>query len=295
MATGNFRSCLLLTLREEGGYANFIGDPGGATQNGVTQATYDAYRAGKGLPQQNVWLMRADERDDVYLGGYWNAIGAESLPPGVDLSGFDYAVNSGPKKARFELAKAMQANTASAAIIDQMANDRLSFLHALPTWGAFGKGWGPRVARIEAASLKMAGASLSAAASSARAKAASAKNKTIGSGAVSSIGASAVSGLSPAIAHGGWILVGAAAVALAVVAIHAFAAWRQSQRATTLDQATAEMQAQAAALAKAQTTVKAQQIATATNITKEQAAIEAATAVQAKIAQQFQPNLPQVH
>ena len=298
MANGNFQNCLPLTLREEGGYANDVGDPGGATENGITHATYDAYRASNGLPSQDVRLMTVAERDDIYLGGYWNAIGAEALPAGVDLSGFDYGVNSGPKKARFELAKATQAAADPAAIIEQIANDRLSFLHALPTWSRFGPGWGPRVARIEAASLKMAGASLPAAASSARAKAASAKKKAIGSGAVSSIAASAASGLSPEIAHGGWILLGVVAAALTIVGIHAFNVWRQSQRASTLDQAIAAMQEEATAVAKARDAVAAQQTATAKNIAAEQASLARADVAKAAAAavMQNQPSQPpQVH
>jgi len=284
MAAGNFPNCLPFTLREEGGYSDVAGDSGGATKWGVTHATYDAYRDGKGLPRQDVRLITAAERDDIYLGGYWNAIGASGLPAGVDLSGLDYAVNSGPKKARFELAKVMQGDPASAAVIDQIANDRLSFLHGLANWGAFGKGWGARVARIEAASLKMAGAPISAAASAARAKADVAKTKAIGAGAGSGIVASAASGLSPVIAHGGWILLAMVGIALAVVGIHAFAAWRQGQRAATLDQAVADLQArEKAALAAQAASVAAKTTATAA-VAAEQQKIDAAKAAIASAA-----------
>ncbi|MDD5277715.1 MAG: glycosyl hydrolase 108 family protein [Methylovulum sp.] len=309
MAAGNFQNCLPVTLREEGGYSNVAADSGGATQWGVTHATYDAYRDGKGLPRQDVRLITTAERDDIYLGGYWNAIGASGLPAGVDLSGFDYAVNSGPKKARFELAKVMKTdafgavtNQAPAAIIDQIANDRLSFLHGLGNWGAFGKGWGARVARIEAASLKMAGAPIPAAASAARAKAGAAKNKAIGAGAGSGIVASAASGLSPVIAHGGWILLTMVGVALAVVGIHAFAAWRQGQRAITLDQAVADLQArEKAALAAQAASVAAKTTATAA-VAAEQQKIDAAKAAIASAAPEARAVIfpqtgtpPQVH
>ena len=123
--------------------------------------------------------MTEAELQDIYRTGYWDAVGAEILPAGVDLSAFDYAVNSGPREAKKSLAAAMVAKPPIATIIDRIAAERLSFLHGLKTWRAFGKGWGPRVARIEAASLKMAGLPITVAANSAKAqqKASSSKAK----------------------------------------------------------------------------------------------------------------------
>jgi lysozyme family protein len=297
MAAGNFPNCLPYTLREEGGLSDDAGDPGGLTKWGVTHITYGAYRERKGLSPRSVSSMSVEEMNDIYKTEYWDAIGAEGLPAGVDLSAFDYAVNSGPKKARFEVAAALVASHTPALIIDRMATDRLSFLHSLRNWSRFGPGWGPRVARIEAASLKMAGASLEAGNARAQSRGDMHKTASIAAGGVGAIAGIAKSAHS--IEHGGLVLLAVVAVAIAAIGIHAFNAWRQGQRAATLDQAIADMKAKAANLAASQTAAKAQEAATAAAIAKQQASLKTSAAARAEIAQQFgqanadQANLPQ--
>ncbi len=271
MAAGKFSACLACTLREEGGLSNDPGDPGGLTNKGVTHATYDAYRAGKALYPRSVAQITDAEIQDIYLTGYWSAIGAESLPAGVDLSAFDYAVNSGPGKARQALAKAMDGQASVATIIDRIATGRLSFMHALRTWGAFGKGWAARVARIEAASLKMAGLPLAPAATSARNKA--------GNHAVVATAAGGGAGIFATAGHVAlWIvlllIIGVAAIAL----IAAFDAWRQGQRAAALDLAVADLAAKEKAEAAARVAAATAKTAASTAVAAEQQKIDAATA-----------------
>ena len=45
-----FQRILPYLLQDEGGYVNDPADRGGATNKGVIQRTYDAYRKGKGMP-----------------------------------------------------------------------------------------------------------------------------------------------------------------------------------------------------------------------------------------------------
>ena len=40
--------------------------------------------------------------------------------------------------------------------VDSICDRRLDFLKALPTWDTFGKGWGRRVAEVEAKAAEMA-------------------------------------------------------------------------------------------------------------------------------------------
>lgn len=44
-----FEACLPFVLKEEGGYSNTPGDHGGATNYGIIQREYNAYRDKKGL------------------------------------------------------------------------------------------------------------------------------------------------------------------------------------------------------------------------------------------------------
>lgn len=243
MASGNFNACLACTLREEGGYSNVPADPGGSTQKGVTQKTYDLYRARKRLATRDVRQMTDDELREVYRAGYWDAVGAEGMPPGVDLSAFDYAVNSGPARAKAAIAKAAAGGAAPAAAIRNLANARLAFLHGLATWQAFGKGWGPRVARIEAASLRMAGQPVAPAAAAAKATQdrRGTNAKAAGAAAAAAVVAHAMSG--------GHSFAALALIALiaGVGAAAAWSAWRQGQRGTALTSAASTLTAQSLA------------------------------------------------
>lgn len=237
MAIGKFLVCLPFTLKEEGGESDDPRDPGRHTNRGVTQARYGQYRAARRLRPRSVSLISESELQDLYRTGYWDAINAESLRPGEDLSAFDYAVNSGPAKARSALVKASAGAPPLAKVIENIASARLSFLHGLSEWQAFGKGWGPRVARIEAASLKMAALPIAPNAASAKAKSkASATAAKGGSAVVAPVAAGAHQFVSDNLWIGGAVV--AAILIVAVVA--AFNAWRQSQRLSVLAAAASE-------------------------------------------------------
>ncbi len=54
MPSASFADSLPFILRWEGGYVNHPADPGGATNRGVTQKVYDAWRAKQGQAAQDV-------------------------------------------------------------------------------------------------------------------------------------------------------------------------------------------------------------------------------------------------
>lgn len=160
MVASSFPSALAFTLKYEGGKSNDLHDPGGRTNEGVTQATYDSYRGEKVWYKQDVFKMTDAERDDIYKHGYWDKITGDSLPAGVDLCVFDYAVNSGPSRALRTYASMGHGKEPQDAV-HRICSSRLSFLRALSTWSFFGSGWMKRVAACEARSIELAGASLS--------------------------------------------------------------------------------------------------------------------------------------
>lgn len=92
-------NALDFTLRWEGGYVNDPADPGGATNKGVTQSTYDTWRASQKLPKQPVKLISHSEVGAIYESRYWNACRCGDLPAPVDLFVFDTAVNCGVGRA----------------------------------------------------------------------------------------------------------------------------------------------------------------------------------------------------
>lgn len=69
-------------LRWEGGYADDPADSGGATNRGVTLATYRAYRRKKGLPAPaaaDLKRLTDAEWDEIFVGSYWNRWKADRI------------------------------------------------------------------------------------------------------------------------------------------------------------------------------------------------------------------------
>lgn len=150
-----FPTCHAITAKWEGGKANHPDDPGGRTNYGVIQTVYDAYRKRKGLATQTVYKITQDEVLDIYRNQYWEPCGAPNLFAGVDLAIYDVSVNSGVGRGL-----KYRNQTASIAKPDErvkaICRARLSFLQGLKIWKTFGKGWGRRVADIEARGVMMA-------------------------------------------------------------------------------------------------------------------------------------------
>ena len=167
---GDFPKALPRILVYEGGCCNDAHDPGGRTNKGVTQATYNMYRRSKGLPEGDVFEIAANEVADLYTVHYWNVVHGDELPAGLDLAVFDAAVNSGPGQAGKWLQRALGAHylgikdgliggkTLDAVnefcvdaettedLIHEFCDRRLATLQSLKTWKYFGKGWAARIA-----------------------------------------------------------------------------------------------------------------------------------------------------
>jgi lysozyme family protein len=161
-----FERALSRVLVHEGGYVNHPQDPGGATNRGVTQRVYDAYRQRNGLPVQSVRGITMTEVEAIYRSAYWSLAKCDMLPVGVSYVVFDGAVNSGVAQSIKWLQRALGVtadgvvgNATLAAVhnygnmdrlVDAICDRRLAFLKALKTWKTFGKGWASRVAAVRA-------------------------------------------------------------------------------------------------------------------------------------------------
>jgi lysozyme family protein len=99
MAADGFESALAFVLRWEGGYVDNKADPGGATNKGVTQAVYDAWRRQSGIATQDVRLLGDAELRSIYQGGYWTPARCDGLKERLDLVEFDTSVNMGVHRA----------------------------------------------------------------------------------------------------------------------------------------------------------------------------------------------------
>src|SRR5690606_12351184 len=94
----NFQRALPHVLKHEGGFVNLPADPGGATNKGVTLASFRAYVKPNGTVEDLKAITDAQVAT-VYYRHYWSAVNAQALPSGIDYAVFDFAVNSGPARA----------------------------------------------------------------------------------------------------------------------------------------------------------------------------------------------------
>lgn len=174
----NFKDCLSETLKWEGGYSDHPKDPGGKTNFGVIQRVYNSYRRLKGNGPRDVKSITRSEVEDIYRSMYWDNVNGDSLPIGLDLVVFDFGVNSGPARSIKFLQKSLNRVDGHAlkvdgllgpatldaatstpnvhALVTDICDSRLGWLHTLKTFGVFGKGWSSRVKGIKAKALDMA-------------------------------------------------------------------------------------------------------------------------------------------
>ena len=105
----NFSECLDIILKHEGGFVNHPEDPGGATNLGITKRTLEEF-LGKEVTIDLVKNLPKETAARIYKEKYWDSIKGDDLPSGVDLSLFDWGVNSGPSKAAKCLLKLLDVN-----------------------------------------------------------------------------------------------------------------------------------------------------------------------------------------
>jgi len=158
----NFQRALSRVLKHEGGYVDHPKDPGGATNKGVTIATFRRYVKPNGT-KADLRAITGEQVATVYYKHYWAAVHGAELPAGVDYAVFDLAVNSGPSRAARFLQRvvgvaqdgrigpatlAAVRKTDATELIARLCDARLTWLKTLKTWPTFGKGWERRVTDV---------------------------------------------------------------------------------------------------------------------------------------------------
>lgn len=155
MSAQNREAAISETLKWEGGYSNDVGDPGGPTNWGITIHDARAYWKADATAL-DVRRMPKSVAVDIYRKKYWKTpyYDCDTIEPGVDLSVFDFGVNSGPSRAHAALMASIGGS--SEDTINKINNYRMHFLRGLGTFGRFGVGWTRRVTGIRSKSLQMA-------------------------------------------------------------------------------------------------------------------------------------------
>ena len=166
----NFEAALAHVLKSEGGYVNNPKDPGGMTNLGCTKAVWEEF-VGHPVSEADMRGLTPADVAPLYKRKYWDKVSGDLLPSGLDYAVFDAAINSGPGRAAKWLQEAVGvaadgaigAGTLAAVaahdtedLIKAYSDKRLAFLQSLPTWDTFGKGWGSRVAAVQASASQFA-------------------------------------------------------------------------------------------------------------------------------------------
>jgi lysozyme family protein len=170
-----FTDALSVVLREEGGFVDDARDPGGATNLGVTARTWHSW---SGQPATNAVMkaLTAGKVSPLYKGWFWDKIAGDSLPIGLALAVFDFAVNAGPGTAirmlqgivgapgdgrpgptTLAAVQTYATRIGLAKLIGRFSDARRDHYRALHTFPVFGRGWLARVDRIEQEALTWTG------------------------------------------------------------------------------------------------------------------------------------------
>jgi lysozyme family protein len=172
--TARFDYCLAQVLEFEGGWTDDPIDPGGPTNKGIILKEYAKFLGIKDLVAVKEALRHIPDADvaSIYKKNYWDKVKADQLPVGLDQPVFDYAVNSGVKRAGLDLQKQLgfkdedldgvigpKSLTAVSGIEDlpefikAYIERRRRFLRSLNTFWRFGNGWISRTDRLEQQAL----------------------------------------------------------------------------------------------------------------------------------------------
>jgi lysozyme family protein len=172
MTSEPYFTALGAVLKHEGGFSDHNDDPGGATNQGVTLATFRQWY-GEQQTVEDLRRITAAQLALIYHQGYWAACHCDQLPVGIAYVVFDQAVHSGPRQSMRWLQEAVGAERdglmgpktltavgqhAAGDIIRQMCVSRIRFLHSLHSgglWQTFGRGWQRRVDGVCARGLQM--------------------------------------------------------------------------------------------------------------------------------------------
>jgi len=164
----NSENAVELVLKSEGGFVNDPQDHGGATNFGVTLKAWSEY-VNREVGVQEIKDLTPLMVKPFYKRKYWNPAGCETLPKGVDYAVFDFAVNSGVKRAIITLQKAIGADADGVLgsvtqalvkqfdpleLLDKFSEEKKKFYQGL-NQPRFEKGWLNRVATVQTYSEKM--------------------------------------------------------------------------------------------------------------------------------------------
>ena len=166
--TGNFKECLAIVLKSEGGYINDSRDSGGMTNLGVTKRVWEEY-TGHEADEKTMRGLTPEKVAPLYEQKYWKQCG-EGLPRGLNFLVFSMGINSGTGRSVKLLQQSLGcvadgaigpktreliSSSDVSKLIAKFSETRREFYRSLNK-PAFEKGWLSRVDKEEKEALDMA-------------------------------------------------------------------------------------------------------------------------------------------
>jgi lysozyme family protein len=166
----NFKECLDLVLKSEGGWTGshgLAGDLGGETNLGVTKAVWEEW---VGHPVNTLKNLTKEDVAPLYEQRYWKPCYAEVLPRGIDYLVFSMGVNAGAGRSVKLLQqsigclsdgiigsriRSLISASNSATLILKFSETRREYYRSLKSFPIFGRGWLARVDKEEQEALQM--------------------------------------------------------------------------------------------------------------------------------------------
>lgn len=168
MTTASFPVSLAFTLEAEGGWADNPDDPGGATNKGITLSTFRIYQPG--ATADDLRVIPDAIVAQIYREMFWDRMNGDTLPAGVDLTVFDFGVNSGPTRSRRLLQQAVGvtadgvlgpismgaiAKASPSEVIARLSGLQKAHYESLDDFDEFGRGWIARNESRAAAAMRL--------------------------------------------------------------------------------------------------------------------------------------------
>ena len=159
----NWDNAFRLMLASEGGYVHHPSDPGGRTNLGVTQATWENW-VGRESNEAEMRGLTFEKVEPLYKKKYWDAVRGDDLPAGISYLLFDFAVNAGVGRSikTLQTAVGVPADggfgpmTMAAVqavdpieLIKRFSQAKENFYRSLTTFSTFGTGWLNRVSNVK--------------------------------------------------------------------------------------------------------------------------------------------------
>ena len=150
-----WNTAIMTTLEFEGGYVNNPNDTGGETNFGISKKAY---------PDIDIKNLTIEQAKEIYKRDYWDRCKCAFIPDALSIALFDFAVNSGVKRAVKELQRALGVTvdgiignqTVGACnriptrqVLENYMQNRIEFLYKLKAWEHFKNGWSKRVKILE--------------------------------------------------------------------------------------------------------------------------------------------------